>query len=221
MVIAGRTETFKTIEEKIAQRYPEVKVKDKEDYWFWRALPRSTKTRSLAIHNTIWLANFSAMTLGHEYCHIEDQKNQGLFKWLAGYFWPQFCAIPLLMVGILSIILNIGIYSLIPIGLALIAGLPWPSKKRLSKELYGYTINLAAEYWATGAISLEHKKKIVDSLSGWGYYKMVWKRSTAENAVDIIATMIENNSLFFTESQAYTDVYQAFKTNRILKTRQN
>jgi len=193
----------------LRQRY-DSRIKYKEDYWLWKLWP--TKG-SLVWDDVIWLSNreTSFATLAHESGHVQDQEKMGLFNFALRYFQPQWLAI----IPLVFMIAGIG-FSLT---WAWIAGLvatiamvmPWPSKQRVALELNAELLNMAVCYWEHKKIPEDYKQKIVDSLCGWAYYKMIWwGRRDLEYQIDDIAYRIINEHDQLMENQAYSDAYKAF-----------
>jgi hypothetical protein len=179
----NNSEAYKKLKCAIIDRWPDVKIKHKQDYDFWKLLPIERQYSSSAICNTIWMGAESFMTLAHEAKHQERIQKHGLIKFYFKYAFPQ-------IIGALIILACIPLFffSWIPALLlsifSLLFFIPWPATFRAQLELEAYTLGMAIEMWTTGKISDYTKLNIFEAMTGRFYYKMVWDEDEALELIE-------------------------------------
>jgi hypothetical protein len=201
------------LEAKILNKHPEVEIKYKEDYWYWKILPKSLQKYGSQLGTTIWLPNRKAKPkiLAHEYIHYLDKKRLGDFTFLLFYLMPQCISVIYFLLLFSFLITGVNdLYTIIPMIVFL---LPWPSKTRLMLETRGYMMNLAIELWTKGAIDDEYIKKVIDYTKSWTYYKMVWSPLRAStNIQDTLHQQIDTLHL----QNGYKDVYEIINEQKTI-----
>jgi hypothetical protein len=204
-----RMEKYDSLEKKIKNRYKKAKIRYKNDYVFWRILPKKLKTSGFTFWNTIWMPkrSYNFTMLAHEYAHLHRMKKMGFLKFLFLYLFPQIIALPFAIITIIFLLLSLGNYAFIP-AIGLLALLPWPSKHRLKLEAEGYIVNLAVGKWIKNENIERLQKFIVDSLVGWLYYKMTWERKEATKLVEEMTQQINERPWELMANEVYKDIYR-------------
>ena len=182
---------FDRLKEKIHERFPDAKIKYKNESKFWRMLPRRLRTAGTTINHTIWMPNRDKnfAMLSHEYVHLFDIYEMGWIPFLAKYTFPQWLFLLAVLVVIIAGIAGAAAVSIVSAIVGFLCLAPWPSKSRLELELRGYTMSLF-QAKLRGYDSQECRKNIIDALRSWLYYKMVWSMIDAAEAVNNIAYML-------------------------------
>lgn len=196
--------------ERIQSRYPDVKIKYLKNYSFWEKMPKALKRLAFTLPNRIYMPAkvYDLGTLAHEYAHVVQQHEMGPIGFFHMYLSPQINAIIPLMMGTMALALGAPLITIICMVIAGICIVPWSSRPRLCLEKEGYMMDLAVEYWATGQITEESKKKVVDTLCSKTYYMMVWKQQTACQAVDDMVDHIINRPETMMDHIAFKDTYE-------------
>ena len=185
---------------------PKLRIRNKDESWFWRMLPSAWRTCSVTtIGSTIWVPSATwlryaspvrlACTMAHEARHAEDWG----FRFLAAYLAPQ----AFLLAAVVTIWAIVG--GLFPLStsihLCLGAGLlcslaPWPSPWRRRAELRGYVTGAGVEIELTGKLSKATTDAIEAALTGPVYWWMVWDKDRARGMADalrdVVTTMHED-----------------------------
>jgi len=178
--------------EAIRRYIPKLKLKFKDQSRFWKCLPAKLRESSTTFPSTIWLNTkkrydepdkYLFETIAHECKHAMDMARGGFLFWLA-YLLPQILALGGVLWLIAYFAFGLSAWNLIP-GIALLGALaPWPSPTRAGREIRGYSMNMLIKKARTGEVPTEKRMYIVGYLTGWLYYKMVWRRSAAIEMVD-------------------------------------
>lgn len=133
---------------------------------------KSTVRNSIAY--TLWMA----YSLGR----ASDDRRYGALPVLALSSFPQILAVPAIL-AILAIWYDPEYLWFL---LCLIFALPWPAPGRAWVQMKAYSLLMAAHHWLLGtpiSCKPENLQTIfsgtVDRLTGWGYYKMIWRRKKA------------------------------------------
>lgn len=178
---------LKLLEDLIIKRYPNTRIKYKCDYWYWRVLPECFQMSASITKDTIWLPHRSCSLpmLAHKYAQYDLLQKIGLEQYLLLYCFPQFICLFGLLLGGLFAGLGLTTFMLLPIAIGLIFLLPIPSENRVFLVKDSFVAEIWTTIWMYGFVTLEDRKKLIDSLSGWGYYKMISKKD-AEKLVDSI-----------------------------------
>lgn len=173
--------------ETIISKFPEAKIRYKTDFWYWRILPKKIRTSATILGNTIWLPSrdVDLFTLVRTYARFDLLKQIGRDRFYTYYLSPQLSSIICLFFFLAMFGLGFKAISILLLAMAFVALLPFPSDGRVLIEKEAVTAEIWAAIWLYGTVSLEHRKKLIDSLSGWGYYKMI-SREKAEILVDSI-----------------------------------
>lgn len=204
-----RCARYSKLKNKIQERYPGTKIRYKEDHWFWKHLPDIFKNSSNAFYKTIWMSerNCDFETLGHEYAHIVDMHNIGLFQYLLFYGRPQTLAIIPIFLLVLSLMLGF-FWMPIVLGVASILLLcPWPSPSRVNLEQVGYTMTLYINKLTKDTDPSVYEDFVIDSLKSWLYYKMIWTARKAREVTNEILSNIADNKIPET-NVAFKDIYE-------------
>jgi hypothetical protein len=209
--------------EKIRERYPKTRLIYKYDHWLWKRMPAFLRDSGTTLGNTIYMPrNDDVQTLGHEYQHIVDHNEMPRGGFEVMYTMPQTTSITLLVFMLISFGLGFIWPGILLACLALLALAPWPSPKRAYLEMRAYCVSM---YVGTlsGLNLYAYKSSILSILTGWVYYKMIWRTKTAEKVFDKHTKVfaydgkdteeaIRNGLLIPTESIVYKDIYDVFKT---------
>lgn len=179
----NNAEAYRKLKTKIVDRWPDIKIKHKQDYDFWKKLPIERQYSSSAIMDTIWMGTESFAVLAHEAKHQERIQKEGKLKFYAKYAFPQIIGGMLTLLSIPFFFFSV-IAGLIPLIAGLLMFLPLPSPTRADIELDAYTLELAIEYWVTGKISEYSKSKIYNALTSTFYYKMIWDDEEAWERIE-------------------------------------
>ena len=182
---------FYRLREKILQRFPDAKIKYKNESKLWKMLPSRWRNAGTTMNHTIWMPNRDKnfAMLSHEYVHLFDIYEMGLLVFLAKYTFPQWLFLVGALVSIIALIAGSPAVAIIALVLGLLCLAPWPSTPRFRLELRGYAMSLF-QARLRGYNSLEYQKNIVDALKSWLYYKMVWSMLNAAEAVNNIVYML-------------------------------
>jgi hypothetical protein len=201
-----RTKYYKLVR-KIQTRYPDVKIKYKKDYWYWRILPKRIRNAGSAMNKTIWMPAQRFGTLAHEYQHIVDIQEMGwpMFSYL--YILPQVFSLLFAFLLVLSIGFNLTVFTIIFSILTLGALAPWPAKVRADLETRGYMMSMYVALHSYKKTE-KYRKKIIDVLTDWLYYKMVWTKSHAAYLVDEAMQVLDNEEETINYSIAFRDVHE-------------
>lgn len=200
---------FDRLREKIRERFPDSKIKYKNESKFWKRLPKRLRNAGTTINHTIWMPNRDKnfAMLSHEYVHLFDIYEMGWIPFLLKYTFPQWLFLVGLLVSIVAIIIGFPVMAIISLALGLLCLAPWPSKPRFRLELRGYAMSLF-QAKLRGYSSPEYQKNIVDALRSWLYYKMVWSVLDTYEAVNNIVYMLPvvgNMDTIFKEVQEILD----------------
>ena len=106
--------------------------------------------------------------------------------------------------------------ALIPLVLAVLSTLPWPSPGRIKLEKRGYAMTMAVHYWLTGEITPKLKQEIKIYFVGWPYYKMSWSPTSIDTWLDATEQAIKSGTLI--DNLIYSDVLQFLVNRGLLKT---
>jgi hypothetical protein len=205
-----RQEQYDRLKARILERYPDTKIKYKCDHWLWKRLPdifskRTATTNPLT--KTIWMQDRKPRlrTLAHEYQHIVDINDMGGIAFSLMYLSPQSrCLLPLVLC-ILACGFTAWAWAIVMAAAAVFCLLPWPSKGRAYLELRGYMMGVAISHW-WGYDLEDRKRKTIDIMRSWLYYKMVWSSLKASELVhDAIENHLEDAQHI---SVAFKDVHE-------------
>jgi len=208
---------YKQLVNKIKERYPDVKIKYKDDYWYWRKLPEKLRTSGMANYNTIWMPTRSNnfIMLAHEYQHIVDMHNMGRLYFYLMYSTPQILSLFWFLMTIIAFLFGNYIFGIIHLVVACLLLLPWPSKERVHLEMQGYKMSLYVAK-LKHYNSTHYNKFIVDALRSWLYYKMIWSDDKAHKIVFEASEQINNGESVVNNDIAFRDVYEIIKGKTIL-----
>jgi hypothetical protein len=185
VVFLDNKKLFYSLKSKITTRWPDIKIKHKQDYWFWRLVPKKRMYTSCVLGDTIWMGMENGLTLAHEAKHIEAMQRNGKFIFYLQYLYPQIIAL-LFLLGTIMLFYNsfilAGLVCLVPMGIFLF---PFPSPTRAKLEIEALTTELAIEQWITGEISEYSKGRFINLLTSNLYYKMMWDKKEAEHIFHI------------------------------------
>lgn len=163
------------------------KVKYKDDYIFWKILPKPLRETAITLGSTIWLPERGSriVTLIHEASHLVEVKSTGKLRWYFEYLMPQ--SISLVWLAIALAMMAFNVFSL-PVFIIAAAWLimPLPSSDRVEKEARAYTVSLYFKKQFYGKLPDGYREFLIDNLCGWIYYKMIWRRSVAESLFDVM-----------------------------------
>lgn len=128
-------------------------------------------------------------TLCHEYVHLKDRLDHGV--WFSfSYLFPQNLAI-LALLSVLSFISLQFLWTL----LFLLFLAPLPAYFRTHWELRGYTSNLYITYLVSGKFDSYQVSAIKDIFLSWGYYRMCWSENKINKHIDLIKKKIEDGTV--------------------------
>ena len=201
---------YEKLVERIQNRYPDSKIKYKDEHWFWKRLPKMLSRSGITFPKTIWMPNRGTNLFGmlaHEYQHLVDYHKIGTIGFDIIYLSPQLLAILWIFLMILAIGFSLKTFAIIFAIAGIISLLPWPSKGRTSLEMSGYSMTLFVAA-LSGQNIFEYRKFIVDALKSWLYYKMVW---TDKKALELTLNAIDEISdkeAITNKSVAFRDVYE-------------
>jgi len=200
---------YAKLRDRIARRYPDAKIKYKENHGFWQKTPASLRDCATTIGNTIWMPrrDYDFETLAHEYQHVVDYNEMGIFGFMMMYLQPQILAPFWFILGIMAICFQLPIFCILALAVGIICLLPWPSKSRAYLEMRGYLMSmyLGSEYDEDVA---EIENFVVDSISSWLYYKMIWTRKAARELVHKAALELDDKEGLSNTSVAFRDVHE-------------
>lgn len=149
--------------------------------------------------------------LAHEYVHLKDEKRVRGDAWWrkpwfgVSYLFPQVLAV----FGLLSLLAIPG--SLSWLWCLLFFGFlaPLPAYWRYRWEMRGYTMNMRMEFLKYGRVSDAHMSRIVETFTGWKYYKM-WPFSRAmERVVREAAENVQTGKL----GEVYQQVDKIYRSH--------
>lgn len=123
-------------------------------------------------------------TLCHEYVHLVDRKEHGVWFSIS-YLFPQVLA----LFSLLSIFSFISLHFLWSL-LFLIFLAPFSSYFRTKWELRGYTTNIFIEYLLNKKFDDEQIKLIKEQFLSMNYYKMSWSEEKIDKELEMIKKKI-------------------------------
>ncbi len=186
---------------------PKIRIRYKNESEFWQGLPKKMQKNWTTLGRDIWAPNSDRVysqkritdavaVFLHECRHVSDSMANKL-KYYAGYLFPQFLA-PLLAVVavILHLAVDIPWHMGWSIGASCLMLLPWPSPTRVNIEDHAYAISTwvrIREFRNFGdpRLYLVAVESLTKALNSWVYYKMIWRKRTAEiEARKIVSTAI-------------------------------
>lgn len=182
---------IKKLTDKISEEFPDFTVKFKNEQWFWRVLPQPARKSITTIGETVWFPSAESYdgmrptrlfaVLAHEYKHMRDQALLGILFFLM-YLFPQILFLLAFPISV-ALTLALGNWFLIAVALSFLTLAPWPSRMRADLEMRGYSMDLLALFLKKGTVSNGDVDRIVSSLTGWTYYKMIWTQRMARRHV--------------------------------------
>ncbi len=198
---------FDELAGRIKKQYPHSEIRYKEDYWYWRILPKKLRHSGITLNNTIWMPfhDNNYEMLAHEYQHLVDWNDIGVLNFLMMYTCPQILSVFWFFFALMAVIFGLKIFAIITACIGVLFLLPWPSKGRVYLEMKGYLMTL---YVA----ALENKDMygyrnfVVDALKSWLYYKMVWTSRHASNLVFEAEEVLNDQEAIANTSVAFQDV---------------
>jgi hypothetical protein len=211
-------EIFDELAAVIKIRYPEVKIRYKCDHWYWKLVPKKFRAAGSVLGNTIWLQDreTSFGTLAHEYQHIVDTNDMGRLAFITMYLAPQILAlIPLFFVA-LSIYFSMPLFIVLNALATLLCLAPLPAPGRAWLELRGYSMGLFLARLRHGENSDYYSDFVVDAMTGWLYYKMIWSRRRAWRMVEKAAALVEDSKQARKISRAFEDVYKIVNSKTVV-----
>lgn len=146
-------------------------------------------------------------TLCHEYVHLKDRKDNGVW-FSVSYLFPQILA----LLSLLSILSFINLHFLWCL-LFLIFLCPFPSTFRTKWELRGYTSNIFITYLVNKKFDDEQIKFIKENFLNMNYYKMSWSKEKIDESIDLIKKQILDGSITAgKEGHVYKNIEDLHKT---------
>lgn len=138
----------------------------------------------------------------HEFVHLYDRKEQGLW-FTFSYLMPQLFAVGCLLSGLFMLgtlkIFGVGCLAWVLFVMFaiffLILMCPWPSYWRARHELRGYAMNIAVNYWRYGSIHQKTIDWIVERFIGWDYYRMWPYPERVEEWLDKVVFALEDGTI--------------------------
>ena len=203
-------ERYSLLKEKICKRYPDAKIRYKENHWLWKRLPRALRESGTTIGNTIWMPHaedYNFEMLAHEYQHLVDFNEMGMLGFMMMYINPQAIAPFWFFIAAVAIGFQLPYFALLMASVGIIFLLPWPSRSRSFLEMRGYMMNLYIwqTYYKDDSKYMEDF--VVDSIRSWLYYKMVWTRKQAQQIVQEAVRILSNRDCIPNISVAFQDVH--------------
>ena len=203
-------EQYIKLTDKIYKRYPNTKIKYKNEHWLWKRLPTKIKLAGTTMSkNTIWMPDRKPRfrMLAHEYQHLVDWNSMGTFGFGVMYLSPQITSIVLIALAFVALMFGLKLFALIMGIMGLIFLLPWPSRGRRYLEMKGYLMSMYIVAITNLDISA-YRHYLVDVFTSWLYYKMVWTRSRASELILEAAETIDDKEAIANTSVAFKDVYE-------------
>jgi hypothetical protein len=194
---------------KMKKRYPESRIRYKEDHWFWKRLPKPLRESAITLNNTIWLPhrNNDFDSLAHEYDHYVLIKTIGIINFLFLYLFPQVLSIFFAMFAFLAIMFGLKAFAIIFGVVACLFLLPWPSKTRANIEVRAYLMKpFIAKY--QGKDIFKYDSFIIDALKSWLYYKMVWTKKQSSDLMLDAKEVLNGEEAINNTSIAFKDVHE-------------
>jgi len=201
-------ERYDSLVARIKKQYPDVKIRYKEDHWFWKRLPKMFRCSAITLSHTIWMPfrNNDFDLLAHEYQHEVDIQDMGWLAFLTMYVCPQILSLFWFFIAIIATMFGFKVFAtMVAVGGAIFL-LPWPSKARTYLEMKAYLMSLYV-------VSLIHEDQIehfsdfvVDVLRRWLYYKMVWTEKQAREWVRSANKVLKEEEAIADTSIAFKDV---------------
>lgn len=202
---------YKQLETKIKERYPHAKIKNKKDHWFWKRMPKPLRTSAITLPGTIWVPEENFEVLSHEYQHLVDFEEMGYANAMLMYLSPQIFFVFWLWFAFMALCFSLPVFGVVFSIIALLHLLPWPSKGRMYFETKGYQMTLFVAYHSKQDM-FRYSNFVIDALTSWLYYKMVWSKQEAANVVLDVQEEI-TQSTAATHGVAFQDVYEIIKAN--------
>lgn len=173
--------------DKIYERFPDAKIRSKDDLWLWKLAPKRFKKYATTIGKTIWwpvhdpLEDPDALLLIHEYDHLAYFYEHGFLKTAFRYLSPQINSLLFLVAFLFGWLTNASIGLLIVLGaISLIKLLPFSSYSRAHIEARAFALQiLTAEVinYQPDFYKLHAEKQ----LTSWNYYKPLWSKQKARD----------------------------------------
>jgi hypothetical protein len=206
---------FLKLNKKIKDRYPKFNIRYKDKTKVWKILPKLLKEKAITFNNTIWLPSEeskSFITLAHEYQHVIDQHRMGFWKFVFIYLSPQALLFCLFLFALISFCVISWSFNttivILTLLLSIMSFLPWPARTRVNLEMKAILLSLyIAKVTFKEEDSIKFRKKVIDSMSGWLYYKMIWDPNEAEKLVSEALEQLENIEDIPNIGIAFKDVY--------------
>jgi len=205
--------------------HPDIKIRYKEEEGWWRKLlPKTYKdswttmgtdiwapTRD-RVEDPLWITSTVAVFL-HECGHVED-RHQGAVGFYGRYTAPQIMSALLAAIVIAAeFVFGFPFHWAIPLSIVFVFPLlPWPSPLRVGLEQNPYAIGTwirIRQYLNMNDATLraEAEASLSKALRGWLYYKMVWRKKTA----DRLAREIFNEAVKWCMEEAIGATPQPFR----------
>ena len=197
------TKKIELLISKIKDDFPDFEIKFKDHSWFWRRLPSAFRGSVTTIGSTIWFPTMESFetpsdvrlfkTLAHEYKHMRDQRDDGLWFFFE-YALPQSLFLFLLPISIAAAVL-FGPWCLVLVSLSFVSLAPWPSRARVELEIRGYSIGFLVDIVESGTVSRREIERVAQAFTGWTYYKMMWSKQAAYKRIFDAICLLENVDL--------------------------
>jgi hypothetical protein len=187
---------FEIFKRQAQKKYPKLKIRSKQDHFFWKRMPSGLKYSGITLGNTIWLPkeHTNVGMLAHEVMHYEDIKRYGFINFYLLYLFPQSLFFIFFPLFLLFLVLSNTVMFSIFLVLSIISLLPLPSYTRAWLELRGYKISLYA-LMKRGFDIGEYEDYLIGVLTGFFYYKMVWNKDKAKAMVYKVMKDIKNEEI--------------------------
>jgi hypothetical protein len=131
----------------------------------------------------------SFKVLAHEYVHLVDGREaKGWFGF--SYILPQILG--LLALGAFAAFASLWFLFFLA---AFLFVLPWPALWRMKWELRGYSMTMAVNIWKHGSLQERAFDDILETFTGWSYYKMWWSKKGMTRRLRVTETVIHNGDI--------------------------